>query len=127
MAATGGPIQEVSIRGRVFSVAESAEASLKLGGYENELGMNGDGSARILKTRVPWMTGGLEVQIDHDRSDQQFLKSIADSSDYVAMSVTLVTGNVYMGRGQITGEVAVNTKQSTASLTLSGPGEQEKQ
>ena len=59
MPAVGGSIQSISIRGRIFPVASDAEANKKLGGFENEVQANGDGTARKVMTRVPWSIDGL--------------------------------------------------------------------
>jgi hypothetical protein len=126
-AAIGGSIETVSIRGRLFAVAADADASRKLGGFENEVQANGNGTARIVKTRVPWMIEGLTLEVNEDRADQQFLKEIADALDFVTMTVTFASGHTYQGRGIITGEIAFSSQNATAEVTLSGPGEASKQ
>ncbi len=45
MAAVGGSIESVTLDGRTFAVAADAEAQRKLGGFENEVQANGDGTA----------------------------------------------------------------------------------
>lgn len=126
-AAVGGSIESISLRGRLLPVAADADASLKLGGFENEVAANGDGSARIIKTRVPWQTSGLVVEINKDRADLEFLQEIANLKDYEIVTITMVSGATYQGRGMITGEVQMSTQNSTASLNLMGPGEQTQQ
>ena len=61
MAAIGGSLESVSLDGREFPVAADAEVQRKLGGFENEVQASGDGSARMVKTRVPWSLDGLVV------------------------------------------------------------------
>lgn len=122
-AAVGGSIAAVSLRGRLFPVAADADGDRKLGGFENEVQANGDGSARIVKTRVPWSHGGIVVEVNEDRADHQFLKEIADSKDYVEMTIEYASGAVYMGMGMITGEVKFSSQKSTAEINLMGPGE----
>lgn len=123
MAAVGGPIREVAIRGRLFVVDGEGDGNTKLGGFENEVKSNGDGSARLLKKRVPWSIMGLKISIDRVRSDQEFLKTIADANDYVPMDITFVDGFTYQAKGQITGEVQYSNQDATAEVNLSGPGE----
>jgi hypothetical protein len=127
MAAVGGSIESISIAGRNFAVASDAEANRKLGGFENEVQANGDGTARIVKTRVPWAVDGLQVEIDDTRGDQEFLQSIADGKDFVAITMTLASGFTYQGTGIVSGEVQGSTQNATASLTMSGPGEMTRQ
>jgi len=49
MAATGGSIESITMDGREFAVAADAESQRKLGGFENEVQANGNGTARIIK------------------------------------------------------------------------------
>jgi hypothetical protein len=78
MGAVGGSIESVSLNGRNFAVAADAEAQRKLGGFENEVMANGDGTARLIKTRVPLSLDGLTVEVDDDRGDQEFLHDLTD-------------------------------------------------
>jgi hypothetical protein len=118
-----GPIESVSIRGRLFAVAGDANAERKLGGFENEVQSNGNGTVRLVKSRVPWSVSGLALDINEDRSDQQFLKEIADSLEMVDMAITFASGVTYSGRGQIVDEVLFSSENSTAEVSLMGPGE----
>jgi len=127
MASIGGAIESVAIRGRLFAVAADADATLKLGGRNNEIQMNGDTTGRVIQTVVPWMTEGLEISIDNDRGDMEFLQEIADDGIAVPIATTLAGGAVYQGKGLITGEFSQSSQKSTCSLTLSGPGKQEQQ
>lgn len=123
MAAVGGSIESISIRGRLFPVAADADATLKLGGYENEIQANGDGTARIVKTRVPWGVDGLVVEIDHDRADLEFLWEVSAEQDFVSITVTLASGVTFQGRGLINGEFGGSTQSATAPVNIMGTGE----
>ena len=127
MAGMGGSIESVSIKSREFFVTADAEAQRKLGGFENEEEANGNGTSRTIKTRVNWMLGGIVVEIDDARGDQEFLQGIADGSEYVAMVITLVSGLSYQGTGQLTGELQASTQNATMPITLSGTGKLTKQ
>jgi hypothetical protein len=122
MPAVGGSIESISIRGRLFPVASDAEANKKLGGFENEVAANGDGSARLLKTKVPWGIDGLQIEIDDNRADAEFLQEIADELDYVAITMTLASGVTYEGTGTIVDEIQSSSQSATASINLMGPG-----
>ena len=122
MPAVGGSIQSVTIRGRIFPVASDAEANKKLGGFENEVQANGDGTARLVKTRVPWSIDGLQVEISDDRADHEFLQEIADGLDYVTIEMELASGVIYAGTGTITDEVQASSQNATATINLMGPG-----
>lgn len=122
MPAVGGSIQAISIRGRLFPVASDAEANKKLGGFENEVQANGDGTARLVKTRVPWSIDGLQIEINDDRADQEFLQEIADGLEFVSITMELASGTVYEGTGTITDEVQSSSQNATATIKVGGPG-----
>jgi len=122
MTAVGGSIESCSIRGRLFAVAADAEANRKLGGFENEVQANGDGTARLVKTRIAWLIDGLTVVVDDVRADQEFLQEIADGNDFVPITITLASGTTYQGTGTVSGEIQFSTQNATAQIALSGPG-----
>ena len=122
MTAIGGPIVELTLSGRYFSVAEDAESNRKLGGFENEVPMNGDGTGRLVKSRVPWSADGLTVSCDDFNEDHEFLQSLADRNDFFAITVGYASGAIFQGNGQITGEIAFSSKQATATVALQGTG-----
>lgn len=127
MPAVGGSIESISIRGRLFPVAADADATRKLGGFENEVAANGDGTARIIKTRVPWSLSGVSIEVSEDRADQEFLQGIADGKEFVSMAITFASGVTYQADGIISDALEFSSQNSTADLTLSGPGEMSQQ
>lgn len=127
MAAVGGSIESISLGGRIFAVAADAEAERKLGGFENEVQANGDGTARLIKTRVPLSISGLTVEVDDYRGDAEFLQSLADRPDFFPIAITYASGLVYQGTAQIVDETASSSQNATASISLSGPGRLTKQ
>lgn len=122
MAAIGGSIESISLDGRNFAVAADAEANRKIGGFENEVQANGDGSARLIKTRVPLQIDGLTVEIDDDRGDHEFIQSLTDRNDFFPITITYASGTVYQATGQVTGETQASSQAATATLNLMGPG-----
>ena len=127
MAAVGGSIESISLGGRIFAVAADAEAERKLGGFENEVQANGDGTARLIKTRVPLAISGLTVEVDDFRGDAEFLQALADRPDFFPIAITYASGLVYQGTAQIVDETASSSQNATASISLSGPGRLTKQ
>lgn len=127
MAAVGGSIESISIAGRELAVTSDADASRNLGGFQNEVQANGDGSARIIKTRVNWSISGLTVVVDDVRGDQEFLQGIADRKEFVPVAITLASGAVYQGSGTIVDEIATSSNSATAGLSLMGEGALSKQ
>ncbi len=122
MPAIGGSIESVVLGGRLFPVAADAEAQRKLGGFENEVLANGDGSARLIKTSVPLSIAGLTVTVDDSRGDQEFLQDLADSTDFFVLLITYASGISYQGSAQLTGENPYSSQSATAAINLMGPG-----
>jgi hypothetical protein len=127
MSAIGGPIESISLDGRNFAVAADADVNRKLGGFENEVQGNGDGSARVIMARVPWAFDGLTLSVDDDRGDHEYLQALADGGDFFPVAITFASGNVYQGIGILTGELQYSSQNSTAAVSLSGPGKLAKQ
>ncbi len=90
--AVGGSLESITLAGREFSIAADAEANRKIGGFENEVMANGDGTARIIKTRVPLALDGVTVVIDDDKGDQEFLQGLADGNDFFVIALTYASG-----------------------------------
>jgi len=118
----GGSIEQVTLDGRIFAVAADAESNRKLGGFENEVLANGNGDARIVKTRVPLQLDGLTISIDDARGDQEYVQGIQDAKDFVPIAITYAAGDTYQGRAIVTGEAPKSSQSSTMEITLMGPG-----
>lgn len=129
---TGGSIEGISIRGRNFAVAADADAARKLGGFSSAIEMNGNGTARVIKTREAWSLTGLQVDVNDVRGDHEFLQGIAngDNADvdgYYTIAITYASGAVYSGRGTLTDPVEYASQNTTAAVSVMGPGELTKQ
>lgn len=122
MSAIGGSIESCSIDGRNFSVAADSDATRKLGGFENEVQVNGDGTTRIIKTRVGWSITGLTLSIDPDKGDHEFLQTIADGLVTVPITVTFAGSETYSGDGIVVGELAASSQSATAEVGFGGGG-----
>ena len=123
MAAVGGSIESITLDGRNFGVAADAESQRKLGGFENEVQANGNGTARIIKTRVPLSLDGLTVECDDARGDHEFLQALTNRNDFFPVAITYASGRTYQGRAQIVGELQTSSTNATAAVSLMGPGE----
>jgi hypothetical protein len=122
MSAIGGSITEVTLNGRLFAVSADSEANRKLGGFENEVLANGDGTARIIKTRVPLNIDGLTLECDDSRGDQEFLQQLADTNAFFAGTISYASGLTYQGTMQIVSEMTSSSQSATATVTLAGSG-----
>lgn len=120
MSFVGGPIESISIAGRIFSPTGDADVNVKLGGKENEVQMNGNGTGRVIQTPVASMLGGLAVAIDPDNGDLEFLQEVADAGVEVPVTPTFADGSVYSGKMIITGELQMSTQNASAPFDLTG-------
>lgn len=127
MVAIGGSIESVTLDGRTFSVASDADTNRKIGGFENDVPANGDGTARLIKTRVPWGVDGLTVAIDDQNGDHEFLQDLADGNAFFALTVSYVSGAIWQGDGQIVGEMQFSNQNAVATMGLMGTGKFTKQ
>lgn len=122
MTAIGGSIESVTLDGREFAVAADAEAQRKIGGFENEVMANGDGTARLIKTRVPLQYSGITLEMDDARGDHEFVQDLANQKDFWPFAVTHASGLTYQGTAQITNELQGSTQSATLPIDLQGPG-----
>ncbi len=123
----GGSIESVTINARYFSATADSDVTRKLGGFENEVQANGDGTSRKIQTRVPWSLAGVVLSCEDSRGDHEFLQDVADAPGYVPMSITTVEGNVYQGQGTVAGELGESSQATSLSLDLMGTGKLTKQ
>jgi hypothetical protein len=123
MATIGGSVESCSIRARLFACAADADVTIKTGGFSNEIQPNGNGTARMVKTRELPSVEGLVVSLNHDAGDLQFLQEIADGLEFVDFTITLASGHTYQGKMQITEAPAGSTQSSTCELALTGEQE----
>ena len=122
MAAVGGSLESVTLAGREFPVAADVEAQRKLGGWENEVLANGNGTARLIKTRVPLSIEGLVVEVDDSRGDHEFLQDLANLFEYFPVGLTYASGITWQATAQITGDMQASSQSASAAVSLMGPG-----
>jgi hypothetical protein len=122
MASVGGSIKEITIDGRPFPVAADADVALKIGGKKITVASNGDGSARYLGEVGPWSLSGIDISIDHDKADIQFLQDNADAMTAVSITIELIDGTVFQGKGIVADDHDFSTAKATTGLSLMGEG-----
>ena len=127
MAATGGSLESLNIHGRNFSVAGDAAASRMIGGGSNEVQINGNGSVRLVTTRTAWKITGIEVSVDNDNEDQEYIQGVIDSKVLGVMNLVHAGGTTYTGTGTVTGDFEVDTQKTTATIEISGSNKLVKQ
>ena len=124
---TGGAPSEISIDGRIFTVAADSDITRDLGGFSKEIQMNGNGTSRDIMTRKAWMLDGCQISIDDDRGDQEFLQTIQNTPGYVPIVITYPSLISYEGEGTVSGDLGGSSQSTTATINLSGPGNLKKQ
>lgn len=125
MAKASGPAESIIIKGRTFVCDAEADVKITLSGYSNEQKANGDGSSRTLKKREAGQVEGLTVVIDPARGDLEFLKEAQDSFDQLSFTLTLCSGDVFSGEGQITDRPEYDVKEGTAEIAIHGKVERQ--
>jgi len=116
----GGPIESITIQGRTFAVAQDSDPDRVLGGKQNSIEANGDGSVRVIQEQVPSKIDGIAIVIDDDRGDQEFIQDLKDQGELVDVSVTYVTGSVYYGSMAVVDASKYSPKKATMEIHLAG-------
>jgi len=117
-----GPAESITIAGRRFVCNNDDDVSIQLPGFANETKMHGDGGAHIAKSRKPGKLDSINVYVDPERNDLEYLQDMADSLEYHDVTITLVDGIVYSGSMQLTGDsTALGVREGFAPITLEGP------
>ena len=125
--ATGGSVESVTFDSRYFKVAGDADTTRDLGGFSNEQQPNGDGSARTIKSRKTWMVSGLQLEIDNNAGDLEFLQERTSADAYYPFVITYVDGNSYAGVGTVDGDLQASSQSATADVSFRGPFSLERQ
>ncbi len=120
MPAICGSVVSLTLEGRQFAVSADADAQLDLGGWNNTIMPNGNGTARLQKLRGQWKITGLNVSIDNSREDHEYIQGLKDKFDFFAIAIELTDGTVYQGSGQITSETMQSVQNGTLAMELSG-------
>ncbi len=122
MPAIGGSLESITLDGRSFAVTADADTGRKLGGYENSIEANGDGTGRLIKAIVMPMLSGVVVEIDDTQNDHEFVQALANSNRFFPATATFASGVTYQWTSQIIGELSFSNQSTTASFDLSGTG-----
>jgi hypothetical protein len=125
MTVLAGPIEEVTIDGRRFTVSADNDSSRDLGGKKAELLPNADATTRVKMQRTPWSVDGVTIPIDDSQGDQEFLSEVIGR--IVPISFRFTNQVTYSGAGTITSEVKMKTGSATAEVSFGGSGTLEQQ
>lgn len=115
-----GAFESIVIGGRRFATKANESVETLPKGKKNETIMHGDGSFHNKKEWHPGHITGLNVIVDDMKQDKQFLQSLQDGDDLIAITATKVSGVVISGEVQIIDELACDESEGTIKLNLEG-------
>jgi hypothetical protein len=120
-----GPIESVIIAGRRFECDAEAECTIILSGLKNEVKFAGSGKKRIVRSFTNGSFKGVEVVINHENKDLEYMRNLQSKSDFFDVTITFCDGTVYAGSVQFVDDIEESTKEGTAGISLEGDFEQQ--
>ena len=118
----GGSVVDMSMRGRALFPTGDSDFGLTKGGKQNEVRPNGNGTARVIQTTVPWGAANVVVECDDLEGVHEFVQELADTGRMIDCTFTMASGLVWEGKGIPTGEITRQTEASTVSFAITGSG-----
>jgi hypothetical protein len=115
-----GPFESHTLSGRRFVCDAEDTAQLQIQGRNNEVKAAGDGTNRVVQSRVPGTIEGTNLVFDPSNGDDDHLQELKDSGKFFDYSGTTNDGFVWAGSVQITGDLKFDYKAGTVPVTLSG-------
>lgn len=115
-----GAIRSMTIQGRAFQAAHDSGGNRQMGGRNNEVQMNGDGSFRTIQSVMPGAISDVNLEIDDTRGDLEYLQGIADEGLPVPVVVTYAANVSYTGDLVIVGEISKDENTGTATMSFQG-------
>lgn len=117
----GGDIRGLSIGGRSFQVITESAFEITPSGKANEFKPTGGGSMVGTQKRVLGAINGIEVSIDNELGDYEYLAQVRDDGEPVACTLDLADGSAWAGSLGIEGDLLYKTDTGTATLSMRGP------
>lgn len=115
-----GAMRSLTINGRGFKVAHDGSGNKAMGGRNNEVAMNGDGSFRVIQTVMPGSFSDIGVESDDSRGDQEFLQELSNDGLPIPVVSTYAANISYTGDLVIAGEIAKDENTGLISLSFQG-------
>jgi hypothetical protein len=120
-----GPFESHTLGGRRFACDAEDDAVLNLGGRNNEIVPNGDGTTRNKQTRVVGNIEGTNLVFDLENGDVEYLSDLKNGGLLFDYSGTTNDGIIYSGSVQIVDDLKFSFKEGTVEVTLSGSFEKQ--
>ena len=118
----GLSVMHTSVGTREFSVQSDQDINLQIGGYINEIQINGNGTGHDKMKRVPWMLEGLSVEVNQDKKDQEFLQDLSNSPVPGTWTWEHINGSIYTMLGKPQGDMKFNSNSGYFPLVIAGTG-----
>ena len=127
MSITAGDTLELTfsnqnVGDRRFAVKGGEDINFEKGGFNAETKVNGNGSAVDVLTRVKWKLDGLQVAIDVQAGDLEYITDVSGDALTTKFTWEHINGYVYSMTGRPNGEIKLNATSSYLPLTLAGGG-----
>lgn len=115
-----GAMRSLTIKGRGFKVAHDGSGNKVMGGRNNEISMNIDGSFRVKQSIIPGSFSDIQVEADASKGDQEYLQGLADDGLPIPVVATYASNVSYTGDVVIAGEVSKDENTGLVSLSCQG-------
>jgi hypothetical protein len=120
MGMIAGPFESHTLNGRRFVPDGEDSAQLQLNGKSNEVKPAGDGTNRVIQSRIAGTLEGSNLVFDPANGDDDFLQELRNGGKFFDYSGTSNDGIIWAGSVQITGDLKFDYKAGTVSVTLTG-------
>lgn len=122
MGIRAGDIRGLRWFGRELDVkGEDANVEVDLGGFTNEMGINGNGTGHDTQRRKKSRIGGVPVSIDDSRGDLEFLQEKANLGAYGPLQIVMPSGKTLGTSMKLTGDLFKSTGDGVATCTWEAP------
>ena len=115
-----GAMRSLTIGGRGFRVAHDGTGNKDLGGRNNEVQMNGDGSFRTVQTVMPGSLNDIQIELDDSRGDHEYIQGLSDAGLPVPVVATYASNESYTGDLVITGEIKHDKTNGLITVSFQG-------
>lgn len=116
----GGDIRQLTIDGREYSPAPQSSVTLIRSGFTNTNAPTGNGGMHTTQTRKLGGFNGLTISIDPEAQDFGALQTVADRGTTTPVTLTLATGETWMGELQVEGDISYDGRGGTLGISMRG-------
>lgn len=116
----GGDIRQLTIDGREYAPAPQTSVTLIRAGFTNSNAPTGNGGMHTTQTRKLGGFDGLTISINPETQDFAALQAVADHSAPTPVTLTLATGETWMGELQVEGDISYSGRDGTLGISMRG-------